>query len=83
VAVAGAGGVGDDADVVVVAAAGHADVEVFAGGGAVGEEDGPVDGDAFGFVDDQRNAKLILNVVLGGDGAGYDLYRRRAPGRWG
>lgn len=25
---------------------------------------------------DQRNAKLILNVVLGGDAFGYDLYRR-------
>jgi hypothetical protein len=56
---------------------------MLAGGGAVGEEDGPVDGDAFGFVDDQRNAKLVLSVVLGGDGSGYDLYRRRAPGERG
>ena len=33
-----------------------------------------------GLVDDQRDAKLVLNVVLGGDGFGYDLYRRRVPG---
>jgi hypothetical protein len=34
---------------VVVAAAGHADVEGFGGGGAVGDQHGPIDGDALGL----------------------------------
>ena len=52
--------------------------EVLEGGGAEEVDLGP--GAALDSVDDQRNAKLILNVVLGEDGLGYDLYRRRSPG---
>ncbi|MGH8974130.1 MAG: hypothetical protein ACRD0C_13125 [Acidimicrobiia bacterium] len=52
--------------------------EVLEGGGAEEVHLGP--GAALDAVDDQRYAKLVLNVVLGGDGFGYDLYRRRAPG---
>jgi hypothetical protein len=48
------------------------------GGGA--EEVHRLPGATLGALDDQRNAKLILNVVLGGDALGYDLYRRRAAG---
>jgi hypothetical protein len=49
-AMAGAGRFGDHAGAVLVAAAGHAHVEVFGHCGRVGEEHGPVDGDAFGLV---------------------------------
>jgi hypothetical protein len=52
--------------------------EAFQGGGAEEVHLGP--GAALDAVDDQRNAKLVLNVVLGGDALGYDLYRRRAAG---
>lgn len=52
--------------------------EAFQGGGPQEMDLGP--GGALDAVDDQRNAKLVLNVVVGGDGSGYDLYRRRAPG---
>jgi len=55
--------------------------EAFEGGGAEEVDLGP--GAALDAVDDQRNAKLVLSVVLGGDGSGYDLYRRRAPGERG
>lgn len=66
-AVAGGGGVGDDADPVVVPAA-HADVEVLAGGGAVGEEDSAVDGDAFGFVDGDGVSQCdVFGGVVGGE----------------
>src|SRR5439155_23291194 len=68
VAMAGAGGVGDDADLVVVAAAAHADVEVLAGGGAVGEEHSVVDGDAFGLVDgDGVGEGDVVGGVVGGE----------------
>ena len=67
-AVAGAGGVGNDTDPVVVAAPGHADVEVLAGGGAIGEEHGPVDGDPFGLVDRHGVSKSdVLGRVAGGE----------------
>jgi hypothetical protein len=52
--------------------------EAFQGGGAQQVYLGP--GPTLDAVDDQRNAKLVLNVVLGGDALGYDLYRRRAAG---
>ena len=53
---------------VVVPAAGHADVEVLGGGGVVGEEHGPVDGDALGFVDgDGVGEGDVLGDVVGGE----------------
>jgi hypothetical protein len=70
----------DDVDVVACGSPRQAGVAPLVGNGVVGEEEGLSQGGALGFVDDQRNAKLVLNVVLGGDGSGYDLYRRRVPG---
>lgn len=68
VAVAGGGGVGDDAGLVVVAAPGHPDVEVFGAGGAVGEEHSAVDGEAFGLVDgDGVGQRDVLGAVVGGE----------------
>src|SRR5207244_9594338 len=63
VAVAGGGGVGDDADPVVVPTSAHPDVEVLAGGGAVGEEHSAIDGDALGLVDGEGVGQ---GDVLGG-----------------
>ena len=68
VAVAGGCGVGDDADLVVVAAAAHADVEVLAGGRAVGKKHSPIDGDTFGFVDgDGVGESDVVGGVVGGE----------------
>jgi hypothetical protein len=64
---------------VAAAALGGVPGEAFEGSGA--EEVDLRPGAALYPFDGQRNAKLVLNVVLGGDGLGYDLYRRRTPGQ--
>ena len=67
-AVAGGGCVGDHADPVLVATAGHADVEMLGPGGGVGDEDGPVDGEAFGLVDgDGVGQGDVVGGVVGGE----------------
>jgi hypothetical protein len=74
--------VGDDMDGVALAPSAHGDVAELPSA-AVFEAVSDVDRRSLGAMHDQRNAKLVLNVVVGGDGSGYDLYRRRAPGERG
>lgn len=64
---AGAGRFGDHAGAVLVAAAGHAHVEVLGHRGRVGEEHGPVDGDAFRLVDGHGVGQgHVVGHVVGG-----------------
>src|SRR5450830_88056 len=61
------GGFGDDVGVVEVAAAGHADVEVFAGHAGGGDGVGLVDGDALGAGGGGGVAELdVVGDVVGG-----------------
>ena len=65
------GGVGDDVDAVVVAAAGRADVQAAVGGGAGDEGEGDVDGVALVAVLGGRVAEPdVLSGVVGGEGDG-------------
>jgi hypothetical protein len=61
----------------------HRHVELLGGHLLVDEHDPPVDSRALRLVDDGRNAKLVLGVVLELDGFGSDLYRRAFPARRG
>jgi hypothetical protein len=74
-----AGCLGVDTGQVVVSSAGHAHVEVFAASGTVDDEHAIIDGDALGFVDGERNAKLVLGVVLRRDAFGIRLFQRNRP----
>ncbi|MGH9041359.1 MAG: hypothetical protein ACRDZ3_14125 [Acidimicrobiia bacterium] len=64
-AVAGGGGVGDDADPVLVATPGHPDIELLDAGDGIGEQDGPIDGDPFRLVDGHgiRQGNMFGGIV--------------------
>ena len=70
--------VGDGPHVGRLAGPGHGHVGQFPAP-AVGEEVGPLGGRALGTMDGERNAKLVLGVVLERDALGMDLYRRKRP----
>jgi hypothetical protein len=73
----------DDEGPVLVAPAAHADVELRGAHFLVDKDDRALGGLALRLVDDGRNAKLVLGVVLELDGFGSDLYRRAFPARRG